>query len=136
MVKLRWKENSPPQMPGPAFALLALTLLLAARFLPVELLAPACQFKSLSGLPCVGCGSTRAFVRFVHGDFIAALQLNPLGTLLAVSSVLLVLYTALRFTVLRRRPVFIASPGLRTLLRRSAMAFLAINWIYLLVVGR
>ena len=39
---------------------------------------PACPFRSLTGLLCPGCGTTRALHEIVHGDFAAAFMLNPL----------------------------------------------------------
>ena len=38
-----------------------------------------CLFRNLTGLPCPFCGSTRAVGNIVHGNFIEALYLNPLG---------------------------------------------------------
>ncbi len=36
-----------------------------------------CPFRFLTGLPCPGCGMTRAFCHLAHGHFITALQFNP-----------------------------------------------------------
>ncbi len=36
-----------------------------------------CSFRSLTGLPCPGCGLTRGFRALAHGDFAAAWQHNP-----------------------------------------------------------
>lgn len=41
-----------------------------------------CPFYLLSGLPCPGCGLTRAFVCLGHGHFLESLHWNPLGWLL------------------------------------------------------
>lgn len=37
---------------------------------------PTCPFHALSGLSCPGCGLTRAFHAFFHGDILTALQFN------------------------------------------------------------
>jgi hypothetical protein len=42
-----------------------------------------CLFRQCFGIPCPACGSTRSILRLLHGDFAGALQLNPLGFLLA-----------------------------------------------------
>ena len=39
---------------------------------------PTCMFRTLTGLSCPGCGSTRAMHQLLHGHFIAAFKLNPL----------------------------------------------------------
>ncbi len=37
-----------------------------------------CLFKNITGLPCAGCGLTRACVYLGHGEIEKAAQLNPL----------------------------------------------------------
>jgi len=36
-----------------------------------------CPFRLVTGLPCPGCGSVRAWTAFAHGDVAAALGHNP-----------------------------------------------------------
>jgi hypothetical protein len=38
-----------------------------------------CIFRSLTGLPCPFCGTTRSVGNILVGDFNSALQMNPLG---------------------------------------------------------
>lgn len=38
-----------------------------------------CPFKQLFGIPCPGCGTTRAFCAFFKGNFVEAFTINPLG---------------------------------------------------------
>lgn len=42
---------------------------------------PACPFRTLIGLPCLSCGTTRAALALAALDPLAALRLNPLATL-------------------------------------------------------
>ena len=49
-----------------------------------------CPFKTISGIPCPGCGGTRAASSLLHGHAIEALETNPL-------SVLAVLFLACSF---------------------------------------
>ena len=39
---------------------------------------PKCPFRSLTGMQCPGCGSTRAFYQLLHLHPLAAFKLNPL----------------------------------------------------------
>ena len=43
---------------------------------------PFCPSALLLGVPCPGCGLTRATVAMLHGDFGAALRLHPLSPVL------------------------------------------------------
>ena len=36
-----------------------------------------CTFRKMSGLPCPGCGGTRAFFHFFRGEFWESIRLNP-----------------------------------------------------------
>jgi hypothetical protein len=48
--------------------------------------APAlCSFRARTGLPCLGCGGTRALESMRHGDWRGALAANPLGAFVGVA---------------------------------------------------
>ena len=55
---------------------------------------PACPFRTLTGLACPGCGSTRGLHSLVHGDFVGAFKFNPL-TMIALP---FLLYALIRHT--------------------------------------
>ena len=118
---------------GPLATLLAVTaLLVAARFhdrLPVH--APACGFRKLAGLPCVGCGGTRSARALAAGRIGESIRFNP-GVLLGVGAT--IAWTAAgssRF--LRRAPLPKPSEQNRRIRRNAVIAavLLLLNWIYL-----
>ncbi len=72
---------------SPIFVLCS-AILLASALLPLPRngtilgLPSICPFHNLSGLPCPGCGLTRAFVCLGHGQIGAAFHWHPLGPFL------------------------------------------------------
>jgi Protein of unknown function (DUF2752) len=53
---------------------------------------PECSFRSMTGQPCPSCGMTSSFALFVRGDLLHSLQANAAGTLLAMMSLLFILW--------------------------------------------
>ncbi len=51
---------------------------------------PVCSFRARTGLPCVGCGGTRALALMARGRLIAAWRVNPLGAFTGLAGWLLV----------------------------------------------
>ena len=49
---------------------------------------PPCMMMKYLGVPCPGCGVTTAMSCFAHGDWVAAVQVQPFGALLALLFVL------------------------------------------------
>ena len=49
----------------------------------------ACPMYAVTGIPCPSCGSTRAVISVLRGDFTAALRWHPLVVLLPPLAVLL-----------------------------------------------
>ncbi len=60
-------------------SLACLGVLVASRLLPPDGLpgVDLCAFHALTGLPCPGCGLTRAFCALARGHFYEAWQLHP-----------------------------------------------------------
>lgn len=48
-----------------------------------------CPFRALTGLPCPGCGMTRAFCSLGHGDLQSAFGFNALAPFVFVAALLL-----------------------------------------------
>lgn len=85
-----------------------------------------CPFHTMTGLPCPGCGLTRAFVCLGHRQFGQSLHWHPIGWL--VYGVLVLLWARAGLTWARGRPV----------VPLSAQAAGRLNWAgvtVLLLVG-
>ena len=65
---------------------------------------PACMFRTLTGLACPGCGSTRALHQLLHGHVANAFVLNPL-LLIVLPILLYVLVRHTRWAITGATPV-------------------------------
>jgi hypothetical protein len=64
--------------------------LFVGALLPMSLLTTGvsfCPFKVVTGLPCPGCGMTRAAIALLHGDPGASFYYHPLGIPLVLTAV-------------------------------------------------
>ena len=52
-----------------------------------------CPFKAIFGVPCPTCGTTRALVALLKGNFGDAFHINPLGIFVTIT---IVIYMGLR----------------------------------------
>ncbi len=94
-------RSDPPTLKRVVIAFLPLAvfgLLVAIDF-------PLCPSKSLFGIPCPGCGLTRATEAMVVGDFWTMLRMHPLAPFLAPVTVFAVLRATLLSAGLVRRGV-------------------------------
>ena len=111
----------------------ASALALRPLWLAVAPLLQPCVFRSLTGLPCPTCGTTRAATAFLDGHLIAALAANPLtaaaGLLFVVGAPLAALWAVARW------PVPVLPTPLPNWMRGGAVALLVGNWIYLLATA-
>ncbi|NLO36270.1 MAG: DUF2752 domain-containing protein [Clostridiaceae bacterium] len=96
---------------------------LTAFFLLAWLLTgTGCTFASTTGLPCPGCGLTRALAAALHGDLALAFRLHPLFWLapLILAAVLVLLAVA---------PDKLSSPRLNALWIGLAILFMVVYLI-------
>jgi hypothetical protein len=82
-----------------------------------------CPFRRLTGLPCPGCGMTRAWVFAEHGRFGEAIAANPFVLVLLPSAVVFVVAVGLALLG-RRRP-----PDLGALVRRPIAKVVIGGWL-------
>ena len=101
-----------------------------------------CIFKQLTGVPCPGCGCTRAFFSLLHGDVGRALWYNPLAIVLTVGALALGIATLYEILVLHRFPRHPDSLYSRLFRRRlpswvivAAALLTAANWAWNIAKG-
>jgi hypothetical protein len=123
---------------GVALAIGAVAMLvLAPRFVSGELPHPGCGLKRLTGLPCPGCGGLRGLAVLAEGKVGPALELNPLlagGCLLMLTGLPVALFDAFlnRGRMIGRWQRLLEHRHLGW----AMAAVVALNWVYLLMVGR
>lgn len=94
---------------------------------------PACPLKSIVGVPCLTCGSTRAALALGRLDLWTALTINPLvaaGWVMLVVGGLIAGVLALGGKPLREPSWRLAAP-----VRVAIALVLLANWVYLIKVG-
>ena len=129
---LPWKFRTAPERCfltfAPAAALVVVAFLLVSQYLHLPWV---CAWRGMTGLPCAGCGGTRAAVLVLQGEWWRALILNPgvvLGSVVLAAASVYAL-AVLLFRIEPWRPRF---SGWRWLLA----AVVAANWLYLVTVSR
>jgi len=90
-----------------------------------------CPLRRFTGLPCPGCGMTRAFAHLAKGEWTAALRVHPLAPLFAAELTLLWAAWGGAASGLVRLPV-VAKPELAAL---GHLAVLAAVWLGRLATG-
>jgi len=120
----------PPSVHALALAGVGVLLLATAVAFPLD--APpfsllVCPFKLATGLPCLGCGCTRAFHFAVRGELAPAFSASPLGAMLAFACATHAVWTSLRVAGLSYAPAL----RLGVVARSACGVLLAANWLYL-----
>lgn len=93
-----------------------------------------CTFKSLLGIPCMGCGATRASLNLMHGDLWEAISFSPMMTL--AYAILLIWGPLSLWNYIRGKEVhFEVANWLAWVLRGSLIAIPFLNWGYLILRG-
>lgn len=93
-----------------------------------------CLIKSVTGIPCPSCGSTRSVMSIINGDIASAVFYNPFGFLILI--LMVVLPVMLIFDLVLKKAVFYnIYLKLEVLLRRKTIAIpliilVLINWIW------
>lgn len=119
---------------GLLWGLVALALVALSPLAPaLAEAAPGCPLKSVTGLPCPTCGTTRTALALAELDLGTALRVNPLATgvwlsMIAGGVVALALSLTGRSlpTLPNRLPLSV---------RLGVVTIVAVNWAYLLIAG-
>jgi len=118
---------------------LALTapFLIAARLIPIGMrVTPGCLFKSLTGIPCLFCGYTRAFQHIARLNIVTAAADNPAALLLFVFMFAVALWNMAGLLCKRLlRPGPFLRPSNRKFFMLGVAGIFILNWIYRILNG-
>ncbi|TYQ04534.1 UNVERIFIED_ORG: uncharacterized protein DUF2752 [Gordonia westfalica J30] len=84
-----------------------------------------CPFAFMTGLPCPGCGLTRSWVAFMHGDIGASFRFNVFGPILLILTIVTVSLAVATLVRRRRSPL----EGWRDVVLGRAGAILLGAWL-------
>jgi hypothetical protein len=109
------------------------TVALRPLWIAAAAILPPCLWHRATGLPCPGCGATRAILSLLQGRIAAALAFNPLAACAAIGFVALGVAAPIWLAAGGRVPVVPAKP--RPAWLAAAASVLAANWVWLAVSG-
>ncbi len=93
-----------------------------------------CPIKNVTGYPCPSCGSTRAVLLLLKGEFVQSLWLNPFGIIVAIIMAVFPVWI-LADIALKKDAFFMAYKKAETIIRKPGLAVILIlivllNWIW------
>jgi hypothetical protein len=94
-----------------------------------------CIFKTITGIPCPSCGSTRATLLLFHGEFGKSIFLNPFGI---VTNILILLSIAwMLMDIIKSRDTFLPFLKKTWDFRIQLIIFLILvaNWFWNIAKG-
>jgi hypothetical protein len=98
-----------------------------------------CLVKKFTTIPCPSCGTTRAVVSLLHGDFVESFFINPFGIIVASIMLLAPLWVGFDF-VTKQSTLFIFYNKLEVILKKPMIMFpllflVLVNWIWNIAKG-
>ena len=98
-----------------------------------------CLIKHVTNIPCPSCGSTRSVILLTKGDFIGALNSNPIGYLVAIIMLIAPIWI-ITDTIKKTKTLFDFYIKIETYLKRPKIAIpltllVIINWIWNITKG-
>jgi len=98
-----------------------------------------CLIKYVTNIPCPSCGSSRSVISLTKGDFIGALNFNPIGYLVAIIMLIAPIWI-IADTIKRTNTLFDFYLKIETYLKKPKIAItlillVIINWIWNITKG-
>ena len=91
-----------------------------------------CAFRRITGIPCPGCGLTRAMAALARGELLLALHFHPFAPLVLAEAA--ALWAAIGNAIARQRPLVLPSGLMERIVVWQTAAFLVL-WLGRLATG-
>ena len=91
-----------------------------------------CAFRRITGIPCPGCGLTRAMAALARGELLLALHFHPFAPLVLAEAA--ALWAAIGNAIVRQRPLVLPSGLMERIVVWQTAAFLVL-WLGRLATG-
>ena len=110
-----------------------------ARELSEKKAVGVCLLKQATGVPCPSCGSTRAALSLLHGNFMQSLLINPFGVIIV--AIMLIAPIWIFVDIASRKSTLLEFYArTETILKKPGIAIplvllVAINWIWNITKG-
>jgi hypothetical protein len=98
-----------------------------------------CLFKTITGVPCPSCGTTRSVFELLDGHLISSLQWNPMGIIVLL--IMIISPVWILTDVLFKKETFLRCYGLAENYLKSkwiaipAIGLVIINWVWNICKG-
>lgn len=118
--------------PTVTFAAVIALLIVARVYDRLPLHPPDCGFRTVSRIPCAGCGGTRSMKALASGDLVEAVKFSPAAVLGVLASMVWLVAGIVRFR--RGQAPLSDLEQNRRILRGLAVTGVILlgNWIYLI----
>lgn len=91
---------------------------------------PICLFKTITGIPCPGCGGIRSTKCLVDGNLLEALYINPLSVIVNIFILISIFW--LLYDIIKKKDTFFKAMKTKwkTKYFIIAIIIILINWIW------
>jgi len=110
-------------------------LMIGLIIIALKLPAMQCPFHSITGLPCLSCGATRALTCLQNGDISGLFYNNPLLVIFCFGLFFFSLFKVAEF-IFKFEFKLVFSRRFSLAARMTAIVLIAANWLFLIVTGR
>jgi hypothetical protein len=98
-----------------------------------------CFIKQTTNIPCPSCGSTRSVISLLHGNFIDALKMNPLGYIVAMIMIVAPFWVIFD-VAFKKKSLFSFYKNIESFLKKPRhsiplILLLIMNWIWNILKG-
>lgn len=132
-MRIEWVPSRRKFGLGEIYLGIGLLVLGVARVFPLETASRfyGCPLLSFTGVPCLTCGFTRAFVYMANFDVLEAFSVSPLGASLFTVIFLYCMFAAVRFVAALPWPKLVLARREANFVRVGAVSVIAFNWGYI-----